>query len=191
MHFRFAASGRLVAAAVWIALLAVAASASAEQLRIVVWKQRHVMQLTRGDQVLRQYRVSLGYSPFGRKEIRGDGRTPVGIYYIYEKRPSDRFRWFLALNYPDRDDADRAFDAGRISADTWADIWLADKFHSQPPWNTPLGGFVGLHGTGGDRWKSRMRLVSDWTDGCVAVSDAAIDELYAIVPVGTEVEIRE
>lgn len=191
MHLSLAGPRRLIAAAVWSVLLVTAASASAETLRLVVWKQRHLMQLMRGDAVVSQYRVSLGYVPFGRKELRGDGRTPVGVYYIYEKRPSDRFRWFLALNYPDRDDADRAFDAGRISADTWADIWLADKFHLQPPWNTPLGGFVGIHGTGGDPWKSRLRRVSDWTDGCIAVSDNSIDELYSTVPVGTEVEIHE
>jgi len=191
MRFRFAGPRRLIAAATWMVLLAIAASASAEPLRLVVWKQQHLLQLMRGREVLNRYRVSLGYVPIGRKELRGDGRTPVGIYYIYEKRPSDRFRWFLALNYPDRDDADHAFDVGRISADTWADIWLADKFHLQPPWNTPLGGFVGIHGTGGGAWKSRLRRVSDWTDGCIAVSDAAIDELYMMVPVGTEVEIHE
>jgi hypothetical protein len=97
----------------------------------------------------------------------------------------------LALNYPDSEDADRAFSAGRISADTWADIWLADKQHERPPWNTPLGAFVGIHGTGVNGRAARLREVSDWTDGCVALRDADIDELYAMTPVSTKVDIRE
>src|SRR5438067_743723 len=85
MRFRFDGPRRLIAAAAWIVLFAIASSVSAEPLRLVVWKQRHLMQLKRGDAVVSQYRVSLGYVPIGRKELRGDGRTPVGIYYIHDK----------------------------------------------------------------------------------------------------------
>ena len=160
--------------------------------RLVVWKKQRLLQVVRGDQVLRTYRVSLGVTPEGRKELRGDGRTPVGVYTIYEKRPSDRFRRFLALNYPDSTDADRAFDAGRISADTWADIWLASKRGGRPRWDTPLGGFVGIHGTGGrSSRQAQLRQVSDWTDGCIALSDRDVEDLYQIVPVGAAVEIQE
>ena len=112
-------------------------------------------------------------------------------HHTYDKRPSDRFRWFLALNYPSSGDADRAFKAGLISADTWADIWLADKRGERPPWSTALGGFVGIHGTGAGGRKGQLRLISDWTDGCIALSDRDIDELYQVIPVGTTVEIRE
>lgn len=160
--------------------------------RLVVWKKQRVLQVVRGDRVLRTYRVSLGITPEGRKELRGDGRTPVGVYTIYEKRPSDRFRRFLALSYPDSTDADRAFDAGRISADTWADIWLASKRGERPRWDTPLGGFVGIHGTGGrSSRQARLRQLSDWTDGCIALSDRDIEDLYQLVPVGAPVEILE
>ena len=179
--------------AVWIGviLLALVAQVSAGGFRVIVWKQRRVLEVLNADRVIRRYPVSLGISPVGRKESRGDGKTPVGRYYVYEKRPSDRFRWFLALNYPDSDDADRAFEAGRISAGTWADIWIADRTGQTPPWDTPLGAFVGIHGTGADARKARLRLASDWTDGCIAVSDHDIEELYALIPVGTAVEIRE
>jgi murein L,D-transpeptidase YafK len=160
-------------------------------LRLVVWKRRHVLEVHAGEKVIRRYRVSLGLNPTGAKERRGDRKTPVGSYYVYEKRPSERFRWFLALNYPAIGDADRAFGAGRISADVWADIWIADRFRQRPPWNTPLGAFVGIHGTGAAGNKAKLRQVSDWTDGCVALSDRDIDELYEMTPVGTPVEIRE
>ncbi len=180
-----------VAVCLGVVLLALVARVSAGSFRIVVWKQRHLLEVLNAERVIRRYPISLGISPVGRKETRGDGKTPVGQYIVYEKRPSDRFHWFLALNYPASGDADRAFEAGRISADTWADIWIADRTGQVPPWDTPLGAFVGIHGTGGGGRKARLRLASDWTDGCVAVSDHDIEELYALIPVGTAVEIRE
>jgi murein L,D-transpeptidase YafK len=185
--------GSRASVAVWVGviLLALVTRASAESVRIVVWKQRRVLEVLNTNRVIRRYAISLGISPVGGKEVRGDGKTPVGRYYVYEKRPSNRFRWFLALNYPDSEDADRAFEAGRISADTWADIWIADRTGQTPPWDTPLGAFVGIHGTGANGRKAKLRLASDWTDGCIAVSDRDIEDLYALVPVGTAVEIHE
>lgn len=176
---------------VWLLVLAQAAAAAQDALRITVWKKRHRLEVLRGGRVVHSFHVSLGIDPVGPKETRGDGKTPVGTYIVYDKRPSERFRWFLALNYPHIEDANRAFAAGRISADTWADIWLADKMHETPPWDTPLGGFVGIHGTGAERKKAKQRQVSDWTDGCVALSDSDMDELYVMTPIGTEVQIRE
>jgi murein L,D-transpeptidase YafK len=180
----------LVAATLVLGALVTRAGAQGA-LRLVILKRQHLLEVLQGDRIVRLYRVSLGFSPFGPKQIRGDGKTPVGVYAVYDKRPSDRFRWFLALNYPASQDADRAFNAGLISADTWADIYLADKRGDRPPWSTALGGLVGIHGTGAGGRKARLRLISDWTDGCIALSDHDIDELYAMVSVGTTVEIRE
>jgi murein L,D-transpeptidase YafK len=180
----------LVAVSMVFAVLVPSAGAQGA-IRIIVLKSQHLLEVVNGDRIVRLYRVSLGFTPFGPKQIRGDGRTPVGLYTVYDKRPSDRFRWFLALNYPSSGDADRAFKAGLISADTWADIWLADKRGERPPWSTALGGFVGIHGTGAGGRKGQLRLISDWTDGCIALSDRDIDELYQMIPVGTTVEIRE
>ncbi len=174
-----------------VLVLAQTAAAADPAVRIIVWKNRHRLEVLLGGRVIRSFRVSLGVDPVGPKEVRGDGKTPVGTYAVYDKRPSQRFRWFLALNYPASKDADRAFEAGRISADTWADIWLADRMRTSPPWNTPLGSFVGIHGTGAGGGKAKLRLVSDWTDGCIALSDLDMGELYAMTPLGTEVEIRE
>ncbi len=182
---------RLLAVMLVAAGLAVTRAAASEPLLIRVWKAQHKLDVLSGSKIVRTYHVSLGISPVGPKTVRGDGKTPVGVYSVYDKRPSDRFRWFLALNYPAKEDADRAFAANRISADTWADIWEADKMGQEPPWDTPLGAFVGIHGTGASGRQAKLRLASDWTDGCIAVSDRAIDELYEMIPVGTVVEIRE
>ncbi len=181
----------LLAVVMLAAGLAVDRAAATEPLRIRVWKARHKLEVLSGAKIVRSYRISLGVSPIGPKTVRGDGKTPVGAYAVYGKRPSKRFRWFLALNYPAKEDADRAFAANRISADTWADIWVADKTGQEPPWDTPLGAFVGIHGTGAGGRTGKLRLASDWTDGCIALSDRDIDELYEMVPVGTVVEIRE
>ncbi|MGH7821655.1 MAG: L,D-transpeptidase family protein, partial [Candidatus Binatia bacterium] len=139
-----------------IALLPAAARGADGSVRLIVWKKLRLLQVVRGEKVLRTYRVSLGVSPNGTKEIRGDGRTPVGIYRVTEKRDSGRFHKFLGLSYPDSTDADRAFDAGRIDADTWADIYLASKRGEHPPWNTALGGYVGIHGTGSGGRKAEL-----------------------------------
>ena len=160
-------------------------------LRIEVSKSHHVLKVVRDGRVLRTFHASFGWGEGGTKAAIGDGRTPIGRYHVYEKRPSERFRWFLALNYPDSEDADRAFDAGRIDADTWANIWVADRRGDPPPYDTALGAFVGIHGTGAEGRVARLRQGSDWTDGCIALSDSDIDELVMMTPVGTEVEIRE
>jgi len=182
---------RWLAAMTLAAALTASPAAAAEPLRIVVWKARHKLVVMSGTRVVRTYHVSLGISPVGPKAVRGDGKTPVGVYAVYAKRPSDRFRWFLALNYPAKEDADRAFAANRISADTWADIWIADKMGQSPPWDTPLGAFVGIHGTGDGGRTAKLRIVSDWTDGCIALSDRDVQELWDLTPVGTEVTIFE
>ncbi|MGH7818665.1 MAG: L,D-transpeptidase family protein [Candidatus Binatia bacterium] len=173
-------------------LLPPAATAGADPpVRIVVWKAQRQIWLMHGDRVVRRYPVSLGRDPVGPKEGFGDMKTPVGTYFIYEKRAKTKYHRFLAINYPELADAERAFRSGVISATTWADIWYASKRREKPPWDTPLGGFVGIHGTGAAGRRARLRHVLDWTEGCIALSDRHIEELYDLVPVGTTVEIHE
>jgi hypothetical protein len=153
---------------------------------IEIWKAKRQLWLERDGQVIRKFRISLGVEPQAPKLRQGDGRTPVGTYYVSEKRPKSPFRRFLGISYPNVDDAERGFAAHLISADQWADILFANLRREPPPWRTPLGGRVGIHGFGG-----RPAAGIDWTEGCVAVSDDAIDYLYAVVPVGTPVHIHD
>jgi hypothetical protein len=85
------------------------------------------------------------------------------------------------LNYPNAGDGRRGFDAGRISAEELTAIETAERERRMPPWNTALGGEIFIHGRG-DR--------SEGTAGCIAVSDSAIEEIYALVYVGTPVRIE-
>lgn len=156
------------------------------ELTIHVWKSRHEMWLVEGEHVLRTFDVALGRNPKASKLLQGDGRTPEGTYYICEKRSCSRFRRFLGISYPNVEDADRAFAEHLISANEWVNIFFANRRQVTPPWSTALGGWVGIHGYGG-----REPVPIDWTQGCIAVSDADIDYLYDRVPLGTPVIITD
>jgi murein L,D-transpeptidase YafK len=153
---------------------------------IEVWKAERKMELREGEVMLRQFRIALGSQPRFGKEVQGDGRTPVGRYYIANKKPESRFHRFLGLSYPNEDDADRGYRRGLIDATEWASIFFANLRGDQPPASTILGGRVGIHGYGG-----RPYLPIDWTEGCIAVSDDDIEYLYNHTVVGTPVLIHE
>jgi murein L,D-transpeptidase YafK len=158
----------------------------ADELTIRVWKARREMWLLQDQAVVRRFHIALGKHPTAGKLLRGDGRTPEGKYYVCEKRPQSRFRRFLAISYPNVDDAEKAYARRLISADEWADIFFANLHQQVPPWSTLMGGDVGIHGYGG-----RPQRPVDWTLGCIAVSDADIDYLYDVVPIGTPVVISD
>ena len=136
--------------------------------------------------IVRRFHISLGFEPKFAKRAKGDLRTPVGEYFISDKNPQSRFRKFLGISYPNIDDAERGYRRRSIDAESWADIFLANARGRLPPSSTPLGGRIGIHGHGG-----RPEIGIDWTEGCIAVTDAEIDFLYPRVPIGTPVIIYE
>ncbi len=175
-------------------LLALAGTALAHEVRsrndstamLEVWKAKHEMWLKQNGHVVRKFRISLGSEPGSAKDHQGDGRTPVGTYYVSDKRANSPFHRFLGISYPNIDDAERGFAEHLISADQWADILFANLQGQPPPSHTALGGRVGIHGLGGRRAEG-----IDWTAGCIAVSDEDIDYLFRVVPVGTPVTIHD
>ena len=135
---------------------------------IVVEKTARRMTLMRDGAPLKAYEVSLGSTPVGHKQQEGDGRTPEGRYAVDLKNARSRFHLALRISYPNA--ADRA-SAQRRGVPPGSDIMI----HGLP---NGLGWLAGAH------------LWRDWTDGCVAVTDAQIDEIWPLVDVGTAVEIR-
>ena len=135
---------------------------------IVVEKSARRMTLLRDGQVLKTYDVALGSAPSGHKQQEGDGRTPEGGYAIDFKNARSRFHLALRISYPNGQD--RAA-AQRRGVSPGGDIMI----HGLP---NGLGWLAGLH------------LWRDWTDGCVAVTDRQIDEIWPLVDIGTAVEIR-
>jgi murein L,D-transpeptidase YafK len=138
---------------------------------VVIVKKRRLLQLVYRDKVMRTYRVALGQNPVGHKRERGDGRTPEGLYRIDYKKPESKFNLALHIDYPN--ERDRAHAAVR-GADPGGAIYI----HGQPTVAAELAYF-------------RLKFArEDWTDGCVALTNVEMDEIYRSVREGTTVLIR-
>jgi murein L,D-transpeptidase YafK len=136
--------------------------------RVLVEKSVRRLTLLRNGTPLKTYRVALGREPVGPKEQEGDQRTPEGIYQIdFHKEDSDYHR-ALHVSYPEQRDIDRAAASG-VSA----------------------GSDIMIHGLPNGRgWIGAFHRRTDWTAGCIAVTDLEIEEIWRAVPDGTPVEIR-
>jgi len=156
-------------------------TAEESPLRIVVHKKERRLELFRGEKLVRTYPIALGFAPEGPKLREGDGKTPEGEYYVSVKNPDSRFYLSLGISYPNRIDAERAWFNGRISRQQYQDVARAIERQHTPPWNTPLGGAIYIHGFGTYR---------DWTHGCIAMRDQDVEELFNLVQVGTTVVIH-
>ena len=135
---------------------------------LVVDKSTRRLSVYANGALVRSYSVSLGHHPVGPKEREGDHRTPEGRYVIDHHNPNSAFHLSLHISYPSASDSARAFAAGYSP-----------------------GGEVMVHGMrNGSGWIGRAHLLVDWTDGCIAVTDAEMDQLYQAVSDGTPIEIR-
>lgn len=119
-------------------------------------------------------------SHLGPKETEGDQRTPRGEYYICNVNHKSQFTLFFGISYPAPVDAKKALEEGRIRKETFDEIIKAHDEGRRPPWDTVLGGEVGIHGGGIDR---------DGTRGCIGMRDEDCLELEKYIAVGTPVEI--
>jgi lipoprotein-anchoring transpeptidase ErfK/SrfK len=134
---------------------------------IVVEKAAHRLTLFLGGTVARVYSVALGQSPSGAKVQAGDNRTPEGLYFIDARNPFSRFHLGLRVSYPNADDRARARELG-----------------------VPTGGDIMIHGLpNGQGQVGAAHAAYDWTNGCVAVTDDEIEEIWSAVPVGTPIRI--
>ncbi len=131
--------------------------------------------------IIKTYPIIAGRnSHLGTKEREGDQRTPRGDYYICTINEQSQFTLFFGISYPDINDALRGFESGLLSQVQRDEILEAVSGKERPPWNTPLGGEVGIHGGGIDR---------DGTRGCIGMYDADVLDLKNYVQLGTEVQL--
>lgn len=144
-------------------------------------KSERRLTLYSGEQPLKDYQVGLADGD-GDKTREGDLKTPTGTFRVVTRNPKSSFHLFLGISYPNPEDAARGLDAGLISQAQHDQIVVAAESRKKPPWNTTLGGAIGIHGGGGS---------ADWTLGCIAVEDAEIEELWAVTRMGTKVRIQE
>jgi hypothetical protein len=148
--------------------------------RIYVSKSERRLWLVQGSILVRDYHIGLGPSPKGDKYLRGDGRTPEGEYFVCMKNSSSQYYKSLGINYPSPKHAENGLASGVISFGDYCSIVSANDSKKLPPPNTALGGAIFIHGGG---------CHMDWTLGCVAVDNRAIDELFQVVSIGTPVNI--
>lgn len=148
---------------------------------LYVYKEKRRLYVIQSNVLVRDYPIGLGFHPSGDKEQEGDGRTPEGDFLICQKNPASRFSKALGLNYPGRKHAERAFFAGVLSPPEFKEILIAYERKATPPWRTRLGGEIFIHAGGAHK---------DWTDGCVALYNSDMDELFQIASTGTPVHIR-
>lgn len=151
--------------------------ATAEPWVVVVRKSCRTLDVYGYGRRVRSYDAVFGLNGDGAKLFEGDLRTPTGFYTIVDKRPHWRWSQFLLLDYPNTRDLHR--------------YWLAMEAGDLPLLGggyVGVGGAIGIHGT--DQPSLNRRNV-DWTFGCISLQNADVDDLAALVPIGTPVLIED
>jgi murein L,D-transpeptidase YafK len=133
-----------------------------------VHKKERTLELLKSGQVIKTYKIALGGEPVGAKTKQGDHRTPEGVYVIDSRNAHSQFHRALHISYPNAADRERARKSG---ASPGGDVFI----HGLPNGY----GFIGA-----------AHRARDWTDGCIAVTDQEIEEIWNLVLNGTPIEIR-
>ena len=149
----------------WIIIATYASSATISQkiTEIVVKKSKRKLYLFSGDEIIKSYKIHLGFTPKGHKNFEGDGKTPEGSYKIDRKNANSKYHLSIGISYPNPKDRHFAELKGKLP-----------------------GGDIFIHGTDKPfRWFQR-----DWTAGCIALSNKEISEIYSLVEIGTPIFIE-
>jgi murein L,D-transpeptidase YafK len=149
--------------------------------KIVVEKKKRNLRLFDGKKLVKTYKISLGAVPVGDKEIEGDGKTPEGEFYVFTKNDKSAFFLSLGVSYPNKEDAARGLKANLITQAEHDEIFRAVDAKEMPPQKTKLGGEIYIHGGGCN---------ADWTQGCMALENNEMQEIFDIIAVGTTVIIK-
>jgi murein L,D-transpeptidase YafK len=151
-----------------------------ENPSIIIRKNKRLLELFDGEKLVRRYKIVLGSAARGDKEIEGDGKTPEGEFYVFTKNAESRFYLSLGLSYPNVEDAKRGLKEKIISRAEHDAILKAIEERQMPPQKTALGGEIYIHGGG---------IADDWTQGCIALPDEEMKEIFEAIPVGAKVKI--
>ncbi len=136
--------------------------------KILIEKNKRQLTLLSKGEVIKTYKIALGANPVGPKERQGDNKTPEGIYIIDSRNRQSDFHLSLHISYPNGKDRMRAKELG-----------------------VSPGGDIMIHGIkNGFAWVGASHSNTDWTNGCIAVTNEEMEEIFKLVPNGTTVEIR-
>ena len=135
--------------------------------KVLIEKQTRRLTLLARGEVVKTYKIALGGNPVGPKEREGDCKTPEGTYIVDSRNGNSGYHLSLHISYPNEDDKRRAGELG-----------------------VPPGGDIMIHGIkNGFAKLGAAHAEKDWTEGCIAVSNQEMEEIYRFVPNGTVVEI--
>ncbi|HFB65689.1 MAG TPA: hypothetical protein ENJ60_09135 [Aeromonadales bacterium] len=156
----------------FMTLLLAVSSFGAEKIvfadKVLVKKKQRKMFLMKNGKAYREYHISLGDNPKGHKRQQGDERTPEGFYVIDYRNPQSSYTLSLHINYPNKNDK------------------LSAKKRAVDP-----GGQIFIHGSPNGMSLAEPALSKiDWTDGCIAVKNKEIKEIWKLVKNGTPIEIQ-
>lgn len=136
--------------------------------KVLVLKSAHQLQLINDGKTLKTYRISLGKKPKGPKLMEGDKRTPEGLYWLDWRKTSDRYYLAMHISYPN----------------------ITDSARSRREGVNP-GGMIMIHGTPDtEEFPEQYFHTLDWTDGCIAMRNIDMREVWGLVKDGTMIEIR-
>ncbi len=138
--------------------------------RVIIKKSTRMLYLYSGGEVSGRYHISLGREPLGAKEFEGDMRTPEGTYLLDWRQSSPQYNKSIHISYPNKKDKSNAQQYG-ISA----------------------GGMIMIHGTP-NMWSITplgdwLPMLTDWTEGCIAMSNDDMEEIWDRVLDGTPITI--
>ena len=155
----------------WLLYAAALAGAAEKPLhadRVVVLKRERTLQLLSQGKVIKSYKVALGGDPVGPKTRQGDHKTPEGEYVLDSRNAHSQFYRSIHISYPS----------------------VKDRAAARQKGVSP-GGDIFVHGLpNGYGWMGASHRLKDWTDGCIAVTNQEIDEIWSAVTDGTPIEIR-
>ncbi|WP_225000131.1 murein L,D-transpeptidase family protein [Cesiribacter sp. SM1] len=135
--------------------------------KVLVLKARREMQLLKEGRVLKTYKIAMGDQPVGHKQQEGDERTPEGRYTLDWRNSKSAYHKSIHISYPSEQDKARAKRLG-----------------------VSPGGDIMIHGMAKKMaWIGALHTAKDWTNGCIAVTNEEMDEIWAMVKNGTEIEI--
>lgn len=162
-----ALAGRLAGATELAMLESLDAQGTPDVSEVLVRKQERRLYLLDGDEVVRSYRIGLGDNPSGHKLYEGDKRTPEGQYTLDWRNPNSDFYKSIHISYPNEHDRELA-----------------------SAWGLNPGGSIMIHGLPNNAEGMEFAYLGlDWTDGCIAVSNEEMDEIWQLVSDGTPIRI--
>ena len=164
----------------------------ANEYQLLVSKKNNELIVKSSGQIVKKYYIASGKGGEGTKRLRGDSKTPLGMYQVASVKESSRFHFFIQLDYPNLLDAWYGYKNNIIDANNFKRIATAYNKREVPPQDTELGGFIGIHGIGiTNEEKLNIHESFNWTDGCIALTNEGINDLKKFVLIGTQVIIRE